>query len=138
VMFCPADDSNDRAEELPKLERRADEDAFCSYLYRQLDETAGRRLDALGVDAIGIEAEALATDINSYGFVHRTNHRGRKVNILYRGGHVMTVSNREHPFSLRAQDYAAYPTSIDRRLDEIVCAMDFAELGDPRQTPPLP
>jgi hypothetical protein len=60
------------------------------------------------------------------------------VNILYRDGHAETLDNREHVFSIRPEDYFGFPASVERRLNEILVAADFAETGDPTQTPPLP
>jgi prepilin-type N-terminal cleavage/methylation domain-containing protein/prepilin-type processing-associated H-X9-DG protein len=140
VLFCPADDTNDPTEELEKIEQRGDEDAFCSYLYRQRDQITRDRLDYLGTNDLGLEARALALDANSRGpgELARSNHAGREVNILYRDGHAETFENRQQVFSIREQDYADFPGSVERRLNEILVAADFAESGDPTDTPPLP
>jgi prepilin-type N-terminal cleavage/methylation domain-containing protein/prepilin-type processing-associated H-X9-DG protein len=140
VLFCPADDTNDPVEELAKVERRGDEDAFCSYLYRQRDQTTRDRLNNLGENGLGLPARALVFDANSLGAgdLWRTNHQGRQVNILYLDGHGETLENRRHVFSLREQDYFGFPVSVERRLNEILVAADYAETDDPRNTPPLP
>jgi prepilin-type N-terminal cleavage/methylation domain-containing protein len=140
VLFCPADDTNDPFEELEKIEQRGDEDAYCSYLYRQRDQITRDRLDYLGTNDLGLEARALALDANSLGEgdFARTNHEAREVNILYRDGHAETFENRQHVFSLRQEDFFGFPASVERRLNEILVAADFAESGDPTQTPPLP
>lgn len=138
VLFCPADDSTDPVEELAKIRARGLQDAYCSYLYRQLDETTCGRLDKLGKNALGLPAEALALDANSLGFSRRTNHRGRWVNILYRDSHVAPFRNEDDLFTLRAQDYADFPVSVDRRLDTIVCTADYAARANPKDTPALP
>ncbi len=140
VLFCPADDTNDPFEELEKIDRRGDEDAYCSYLYRQRDQITRDRLDYLGTNDLGLEARALALDANSLGEgdFARTNHEAREVNILYRDGHAETFENRRDVFSLRQEDFFGFPASIERRLNEILVAADFAESGDPTQTPPLP
>ena len=140
VLFCPADDTNDPIEELDKLEHQPDEDAFCSYLYRQLDQTTRDRLEHLGFNGLEMPARALALDANSLGpgDLERTNHEARQVNILYLDSHASTVENREDVFSLRAQDYADFPASVEHRLNEILVAADYAETSDPTKTPPLP
>lgn len=140
VLFCPADDTSDPIEELEKLERRGSADAFCSYLYRQRDQTTRDRLDNLGENGLGLPARALVLDVNSLGAgeLWRTNHQARKVNILYLDGHGETFENRQHVFSLRKADYFGFPASVERRLNAILVAADYAETGDPANTPPLP
>jgi len=140
VLFCPADDTNDPIEEFEKLEQHPDQDAFCSYLYRQRDQATRDRLENLGYNGLGFPARALALDVNSLGpgELHRTNHQARVVNILYLEGHAYTLENRRDVFSLRAQDYADFPVSVERRLNEILVAADYAEHADPAKTPPLP
>jgi prepilin-type N-terminal cleavage/methylation domain-containing protein/prepilin-type processing-associated H-X9-DG protein len=140
VLYCPADDTNDPVEELEKLDRRGDADAYCSYLYRQRDQTTRDRLDNLGENGLGLAARALALDANSLGEgdFARTNHQARHVNILYLDGHGETFENRQHVFSLRKVDYFDFPVSVERRLNEILVAADYAESGDPQDTPPLP
>ncbi|MFQ5807599.1 MAG: type II secretion system protein [Phycisphaerae bacterium] len=140
VLYCPADDTNDPVEELEKLDRRGEEDAYCSYLYRQRDQTTRDRLDNLGENALGLAARALVLDANSLGAgeLWRTNHQARNVNILYLDGHGETFENNQHVFSLRETDYFGFPVSVERRLNEIVVAADYAESDDPQNTPPLP
>jgi len=140
VLYCPADDTNDPVEELEKLDRRGDEDAYCSYLYRQRDQTTRDRLDNLGENELGLPARALALDANSLGEgdLARTNHQARSVNILYLDGHGETFENRQHVFSLREHDYFDFPLSVERRLNEIVVAADYAATDNPQNTPPLP
>ena len=140
VLYCPADDTNDPVEELEKIERRGEEDAYCSYYYRQRDQITRDRLDNLGENGLGLPARALLLDANSLGAgdFARTNHEARHVNILYVDGHAETFENREHVFSLRGEDFWDFPVSVERRLNEILVAADYAESGDPANTPPLP
>jgi len=140
VLFCPADDTSDPVEELAKIEERAALDAYCSYFYRQRDQTTRDRLSCLGENALGLPARALVLDANSLGSgaLLRTNHEARRVNILYLDGHAATFENHEQLFSLRAADYAGFPASVERRLNEIIVSADYAERDDPRRTPPLP
>ena len=140
VLFCPADDSNDPGDELAKLEQHRPEDAFGSYLYRQLDQTSRDRFDDLGRNDAGLPARALALDANSLdsGTLRRTNHGAQKVNIVYLDTHAQTVPNKNDVFSLRASDYAGFPGSVERRLNQIMVSADFAEHGNPLEAPTLP
>ncbi|MEE8170877.1 MAG: prepilin-type N-terminal cleavage/methylation domain-containing protein [Phycisphaerae bacterium] len=140
VLYCPADDTNDPAEELEKLERGADENVFSSYLYRQLDQTTRDRYDDLGHNATGTKSRALALDVNSLapGDLGRTNHLAKKVNIVFLDGHAISKDNVDDVFSLRGEDYAGFPDTVERRLNEIVIAADYAENGDPRSAPAIP
>ncbi len=141
VLFCPADDSTDPTEELEKLgQPGGDEDVFCSYFYRQLDQTTRDRIDNLGENELKLPARALLLDANSLGsdVLHRTNHRAQTVNILFLDGHAAGYENQRNVFAIRAEDYYGFPESVERRLNEIVVASDYAEGGDPLKTPPLP
>lgn len=140
AIFCPADDSADPREELEKLERKLPGDAFSSYLYRQRDQATRDRLESMGVNDLGFAVKALALDINSSGpgELERTNHRGERVNILFIDGHGQAHKNPDELFTLRASDYRGFPGSIERRLNEIVVAADYAESSDPSKTPRLP
>jgi len=109
LMYCPADDSSDPQEELAKVRGRRPAPGYCSFLYRQLDETDRRgRIENLGLNAKGGRAMALALDMNSVVTVdpawRRTNHQARRVNVLYADGSVLTFDNSRHPFSLRDED----------------------------------
>ena len=140
VLYCPADDTNDPVEELDKAERRGADDAYCSYYYRQRDQTTRDRLDNLGENGLDLPARALVLDANSLGAgdLWRTNHEAREVNILYLDGHAATFENTDQVFSLRGQDFYGFPVSIERRLNEVLVAADYAERDDPRHAPPLP
>ena len=80
-----------------------------------------------------LDANSLGADV-----FWRTNHRNRQVNILYLDGHAATLDNEGDVFSVRAHDYYGFPVSVERRLNEILVAADYAETADPRKTPPLP
>ncbi len=60
------------------------------------------------------------------------------MNILYLEGHVLRFENRENVLSIREQDYYGFPDTMERRLNEIMVAADYAERDDPSRTPPLP
>ncbi len=107
AMFCPGDDTSDPVEELAKITGRiADELAFCSYFYRQLDAREGTvtrlRLDNLGKNASGGPVSALIMDANSLlvipDFVTRTNHATEKVSIGFADGSVEAVDNSDGIF----------------------------------------
>ncbi len=130
LMYCPADDSSDPIEELAKIRTRQPAPGYCSYLYRQLDETDGRgRIDDLGRNAVDGRARALALDMNSvvaaFPEWQRTNHRARRVNVLFLDASVLSFRNEQHPLSLRDQDLADMPG----RLDEILQAADRGYQG---------
>ena len=140
ALFRPADDTTDPIEELAKIDLRTGDDAFCSYLYRQRDQTTRDRLEGLGKNELGFRARALVLDVNSFGAddLLRTNHRAKKVQILYLEGHALSFEQCEKVFSIRMEDYWGFPDTIERRLNEIVVAADYAEFSDPNKTPPLP
>ena len=129
AFFCPDDD---REEELDHIRRRTETDAYCSYLYRQLDGrrpgSVSRQLSRLGVNARGQRVSALLLDVNNEmaipGAPTRTNHGGRKVTVGFVPGHTLAFDTPNCELSLRASDD---PMAFDRRLDEIFEYAD--ELG---------
>ncbi len=141
VYFCPADDNFNLQEELPKIGTEAD--AYGSYFYRQLDHlpanAATGHLDRLGFNTIAsrrVPVEALALDTNSRGpgDLGHTNHRGRRVNILFRDGSVSGSNNRDDLFAIPASafvDFSTLPTSID----QILTNADYAYRGPPSDAP---
>lgn len=137
VMFCPADDSADPFEELANI-RSKNDNAFSSYLYRQLDQTQDSRIDSMGESTQGVRAAALLLDMNALfpGDNFRTNHANRTVNIFYADGHVESFNNSSNQtdgvFSLRPTDF-----DFIGRLDQILVNADFALIGDPADAPIL-
>ncbi|MDY7009734.1 MAG: type II secretion system protein [Planctomycetota bacterium] len=117
-FFCPGDDSADPDEELPKLRSRGAEDAYGSYLYRQLDQAESSTLAELGNNDDGLPVRAMLMDLNSEmaGQPVRHNHGGRRVNIGFVDAHAEGFDNSENTFSLRTQD-AMNPFG---RIDEIL------------------
>jgi len=123
AVFCPDDDSSDPLEELAKVRSRSGEDAYCSYLYRQLDGLAagatGGRLGEMGLNAKGRPATALLLDMNSLmqmpGAPVRTNHYGRKVCVGFAEGHAGIFANTDASMTLRRGD----EMRVLDRLDEI-------------------
>jgi prepilin-type N-terminal cleavage/methylation domain-containing protein/prepilin-type processing-associated H-X9-DG protein len=130
IFFCPADDSSDLQEELPKI--GTDSDAYCSYLYRNRDEVERQLLEQPGNNGEGVPAHAWVMDINSFGAgpALRTNHGGRRVHILFGDGSVGGFENRQDIFSIRPEDFAAYPSRLPPRLDAILRAADRAYACD--------
>lgn len=142
IYFCPADDSNNLEEELPRI--GSDLDAYGSYTYRQLDQLPGRKrgkLSNLGanvVDDVQIPVEALALDTNSLGpgpFRH-TNHRAKKVNVLYRDRSVQTFPNKLGTFSIPPETFES-PEKIFTRLDQILLNADYGYRQDPESAPQI-
>ncbi|MBI4716808.1 MAG: DUF1559 domain-containing protein [Planctomycetes bacterium] len=145
VFYCPADDSSDAEEELPRV--GTEHDAYGSYLYRQVDfvPAARRRglLTDLGVNVVGgrrVRVEALALDMNSLGppelNLRRTNHAGREVNVLFRDRSVRAIPNRGGIFSLPAEVFSTLD-QIPRALDQVLLNADFAYQHSPGQAPRL-
>ncbi len=127
AFFCPGDDSKDPTEELDKMYHLANEDAYCSYLYRQLDGGPAAyvphtgKLGRLGDNARGEPISALLMDMNSTMQVPgmpqhtRTNHQGAKTSIGFTDGHVETFGNENQQFTLRHGD----EPQLFERIDQI-------------------
>ena len=139
AMFCPDDNSTDPVEELANIKAKTD-NAFSSYLYRQLDQTTRDRIDDLGLDDAGVAATVLALDMNFLmpGNNFRTNHANQTVNLLYIDAHVEVAENASNPsegiFSIRPSDSVGFPPYA-ARLDQILIAGDFNRVGDPAAAP---
>ncbi len=118
AFFCPGDNSSDPDEELPKLRSQGGEDAYGSYLYRQLDQVESSTLGNMGNNDDGFPVRAILMDLNSEmpGQPVRRNHSGRRVNIGFVDAHAAGFDNSGNAFTLRAED-AANPFS---RIDEIL------------------
>jgi prepilin-type N-terminal cleavage/methylation domain-containing protein len=110
AMFCPDDDTSDPVEELDKIERRvADDMAYCSYFYRQLDARdpaapPSARLESLGENGAGGRASALIMDANSLLEISnvptRTNHNAETVSIGFAAGHTKKFDNADGKLTL--------------------------------------
>ncbi len=111
AMFCPDDDSSDPDEELAKIQNRVpDDQAYCSYFYRQLDarDPAGplsAKLDDLGQNGAGTRVGALVMDANSLlelgpDVPKRTNHNAETVSLGFAAGHVEKVNNTDGKLTL--------------------------------------
>lgn len=144
VYYCPADDNSDRAEELPRI--GTDQNAYGSYLYRQLDHLPPDHchgiLDQMGANEMDeqlIRVEALALDTNSLGpgpYFH-TNHDGRVVNVLFRDAAVRRYTNRDECLAISADAFGD-PLGMFFALDQLLTNADFAyHHGDPADAPRL-
>ena len=144
--YCPADDSLNLEEELPRIGTELN--AYGSYTYRQLDfvPPSFRRgqLSDLGVNTVGeshVRVEALVMDTNSLGpealKLRQTNHQARIVNVLYRDRSVRTFTNKDGLFSIPAETFAS-PPDIFTRLDQILLNADFGYAGPPAKAPQIP
>jgi len=124
-LYCPGDDTEDPDEEMPRL--GTSRDAYCSYVYRQLDardeETARRcTLDDLGRNPEGRLVTALAMDINVES-IGRRNHRGRVVDILRADGGAVSEDNSDGRLSLTT---IIPPEIVPVLLDEMWIQADRA------------
>ena len=141
VFFCPADDNFNLQEEAPKIGTSAD--AYGSYLYRQLDQlpehAATGQLDRMGINDVGgrqVPVEALALDANSLGpgTFHHTNHRGRRVNIMFRDASVRAFGNQGDRFAIPAEAFADF-AQLPAAIDQILTNADYAYRGPPGDAP---
>ena len=120
AVFCPGDDSADPQEERAKLLAAA-EDAYGSYLYRQLDAQRQsppcRRLSSLGVNPSGENVSALILDMNSRFSAApvRTNHGGVKVGVGFLTGRAAFFDNPDDVMTVRENDFM-----LSSRLDAIL------------------
>lgn len=130
AMFCPGDDTIDSSQELSKI-RTKSASSYSSYLYRNKDQTTskGAKIDDLGNNDNGQPARALIFDFNRYSpfpppGTNQLLHKGTRVNIGFVDGHAATFENTGSMFNLRAMDFAAFPTSVEARLNAILITGD--------------
>jgi hypothetical protein len=144
VFFCPADERHGRGTEAPRIGTA--EDAYGSYLYRQLDElpeeASQGRLDQLGanrVDGQVVPVQALALDANSLGEgpYYQVNHKALRVNILFRDGSVSNFANSQRCLAIPPEAFLD-PTRLPATLDQLLVNADYAYTGGkPWQAPRL-
>jgi len=144
TYFCPADDNFEWRESLPRI--GTDQDAYGSYLYRQLDHLPRSRneglLDALGANVVAdqpVPVEALAFDANSLGPgpLWHTSHEARVANVLYRDGSVRHYANRANCLALPASVFEQ-PSNLLRALDQLLTNADYSyRTGAPHEAPRL-
>ena len=98
-------------------------------------------LDRMGVNVVAgreVPVEALALDANSLGpgTFHHTNHRGRRVNILFRDGSVAAFGNRGDLFAIPAAAFADFAT-LPSAIDQVLTNADYAYRSPPAEAPAL-
>jgi prepilin-type N-terminal cleavage/methylation domain-containing protein len=130
ILFCPADGASDLEHEMPKI--GTENDAYCSYLYRNRDEMERPLLDAPGKNGRNEPVRAWALDVGSLGDgpARHVNHDGRWTHILYGDGSARGFDNRRDLFSLRPEDFADYPMRLGGRLDTILQTADRGYTSD--------
>jgi prepilin-type N-terminal cleavage/methylation domain-containing protein len=123
AMFCPDDNQADIAGENAKALAQSSQDAWCSYLYRQLDgqDSTGPhpRLDDLGRNARGDMVVAIVMDMQCSmvwtGLPIKQTHGGRQCNIGLANGSTRTIANDNDQFTLNGSTSLTY-----QRLDAIL------------------
>lgn len=172
-LFCPDDGSRNLAEEAPRIGDPAN-NAFSSYLYRQMDLMPEQILkegkldnlqnsdftfpagpDPTAGEAITLEVQALALDVNSLGTgdLEHINHNGTRVNVLYKDGSTKPFDNEdqrvEYPAgsgsieqvpwaSIPASAFLNFPNGVLWTLDRIFLAGDYSFLSDEPWRAPQP
>lgn len=147
LLFCPADLVNNPESNLAAfVNRDPNTQAYCSYMYRQLDQVNGTRLASLGSNGAGLAATALAFDQVVEGFAGEwiDNHSRREVNCAYLDGHVTFVSSCGDSIVFRAADgpdpynLPQIFAGLEWRMNQILVNLDYAPLGNPMQAPQIP
>ena len=126
ALYCPGDNTTDPVTELAKIDTA--EDAYSSYIYRNLDEINGSdKLDSLGSNSQGNNVVAIMFDrqvlVTQPASAFRTNHGNDTSGILFLDGHVTHYENAAEAnlFTIRANDL-----NFLGRLDEILVNADHA------------
>jgi prepilin-type N-terminal cleavage/methylation domain-containing protein len=147
VYYCPADNNMNLREEKPKI--GTEDDAYGSYTYRQLDQLPPimnhGRLSDIAYNVVEtdegpqkVRVEALAFDTNSLGKgqYRHTNHKAKRVNVLYRDRSVQAFQNDNGTFSIPKEAFEN-PMNIFTRLDQIIINADFGYGNSPDRAPQL-
>lgn len=123
TLLCPTDINADMTAESEKLRTRSADNAWCSYLYRQLDGQEStplkNRLANLGNNAQGKRIAALIVDMQCEmqwaGLPIKKNHDGTRCGMGFSDGSARFVPNTNQKLTLNG------PTDmVDQRLDEIL------------------
>ena len=129
ALYCPDDDTTDPISEHAKI--GTGDDAFGSYIYRQLDalEPGSEKLSSL-TNIDGERAHALAVDrqtiITAIPNAFRTNHENQRSSLLFSDGHVSGFNNPgTNLFTLRTNDFLDFLG----RLDQIMLNGDHTGAG---------
>jgi prepilin-type N-terminal cleavage/methylation domain-containing protein len=147
VYYCPADNNLNLREEKPRI--GTGHDAYGSYTYRQLDQLppmmSQGRLSDIAYNVIDtdegpqkVRVEALAFDTNSLGKgqYRHTNHKAKRVNVLYRDRSVQSFHNDKDTFSIPRETFEN-PMNILTRLDQIIINADYSYRNSPDRAPQL-
>ncbi len=163
MYYCPADATEDEQEDKPKVDKEANEDAYCSYLYRQQEKMPGKATladfgdnpvkRASGQDTkVKIQALAMDVEVTGPGQATHLNHDGQKVNILFQDTSVRDFTNTDEWLNtpvdtIKAGIFSVHDTHMQqalatkiatdllKRLDEIFVRADFAYGGNPFEAP---
>lgn len=124
AVFCPDDETADATAELERFRTGAGQDAWCSYLYRNLDGQAPGAskalLEDLGTNAQGGRVTALVMDMQCTmqwaGLPLKSNHGGTQSVVGFVSGGAGMFSNEGAELTLNGSTSATY-TRLDRILE---------------------
>ncbi|HUT59229.1 MAG TPA: prepilin-type N-terminal cleavage/methylation domain-containing protein [Phycisphaerae bacterium] len=130
MLFCPNDDDADMEDEYEKLRTRSGENAWGSYLYRQLDGQSAdpprRKIEGLGTNTAGQPIKALIVDMQCTmewtGLPTKSNHGGKDLSLGLVDGSTKRVDNVSDRLTLNGATGDTF-----KRLDQILEHAD--ELG---------
>lgn len=122
-LFCPTDIDADVTAEAEKLRTRSTDNAWCSYLYRQLDGQEStplkNRLANLGNNAQGKRITALVMDMQCAfqwtGVPIKKNHDGARCCIGFSDGSARVVPNTDQNLTLNGAT-----SLLEQRLNEML------------------
>ena len=123
VLFCPTDTEADATVECEKLKSKSTDNAWCSYLFLQLDGqangTSKNRLESLGNNAQGRKIVALVIDMQCTldwtGLPIKKNHDGTMCNVGFIDGSVIAVPNTDQNMTLMGSTSA-----VETRLNSML------------------
>ncbi len=123
LLFCPADVNADPQAECDKFRTHAASDAWCSYLFRQLDGQSyvppKTRLANLGDNARGNRVTALIMDMQCTmvwaGLPVKNNHEGTHCCIGFADGSAMLFPNTDQNLTLQGSTGA-----VEQRLNQML------------------
>lgn len=128
ALFCPTDADGDPTVECEKFNKHTAEDAWCSYLFRQLDGQADSpamtKLVNLGNNAKGIPITALVMDIQCTmvwnGLPIKRNHDGTVCCIGFIDGSAMAFPNTDQNLTLLGST-----GQVEQRLNKMLEYADW-------------
>lgn len=127
ALFCPSDPAASMRAEYEKLRTRSNENAWCSYLYRQLDGQSAdppeQQLEGLGNNGEGEPVRVLVLDMQCtmswQGLPKKNNHDGQGLSMGLVDGSARQVDNVDGALTLNGSTGRTY-----RRLDEMLINAD--------------